>query len=64
MHKKVFIDTSIFVGNQFDFGNKLFETLIERAQAERIDILLPEIAVREIRDLRSELQRYEHRYLG
>lgn len=55
MHKKVFVDTSVFVGNQFDFGNKLFETLIEHAQAERIDILLPEITVREIRGKADEI---------
>lgn len=54
MHKKVFIDTSVFVGNQFDFGNKLFETLIEHAQAGRIDVLLPEITVREIRGKADE----------
>lgn len=55
MHKKVFIDTSVFVGNQFDFGNKLFETLSEHARAERIEILLPEITVREIRGKADEV---------
>lgn len=55
MHKNVFIDTSVFVGNQFDFENNLFETLVEHAQAERIDILLPEVTLREIRGKADEI---------
>lgn len=55
MHRKVFIDTSVFAGNQFDFSNELFQTLIEHAQGDRIEIVLPEVTIREIRGKANEL---------
>lgn len=55
MHNKVFVDTSIFVAKQFDFEGELFRTLIDHAQAERVEILLPEITLREVRAKADEM---------
>src|ERR1051325_6218601 len=55
MHKKVFIDTSIFVAKQFDFDSELFRALVEHVEAGRVEILLPDVTVREIRAKANEL---------